>query len=209
MGEAGRRRRDAAVLDARQPVRRRAASRCRPGCFAGDDGRRTMCRARRRGGPDRELAGGGDGRVRPVEGERAPAPRIAVRAGESVRAGEPVGTADATPAHAGLHLGIRLASDPFGYVDPLRFLPHDHAPPLDPAPPPRGDRRRRVAPPPPAAPASRPVAEPTSPLPAWPAWAGAAVLLTGAASGTTLRRRQARTRHRRAAASQLRSRGAG
>jgi hypothetical protein len=88
----------------------------------------------------------------PVRARRA-------RAGRPVRAGDVVGTvgrgargADATGAaaspdggraHAGLHLGVRRAGNPFGYVDPAPLLAAA-PPPLGPAPPPS---RRPARPP--------------------------------------------------------------
>jgi murein DD-endopeptidase MepM/ murein hydrolase activator NlpD len=107
-----------------------------------------------------------------------PLDRITVREGMRIGAGDPVGTAGRSPAHAGLHLGVRRASDPDGYVDPLRFF---HAaspvPPAGPPPkPPRSRGRREDPTPPPArpapmgrvAPAARPVpaARPAPPGPA-------------------------------------------
>jgi hypothetical protein len=124
--------------------------------------------------------------------------------------------------HAGLHVGVRRAGERFGYVDPLRFFgasppgappipragPRRHPPP---AAVPRGGRSPRPVPAPRAAPA--PVGDPLrAPMPVgvrvfvptgaralapWPAWAGLALLLLGAAGGGVrigVRRRRARVR---------------
>ena len=52
---------------------------------------------------------------------------LGVRRSASVDEGDPIGTlgrsGDAEWAQPYLHLGVRLTSDPNGYVDPLRFLP--------------------------------------------------------------------------------------
>lgn len=61
-----------------------------------------------------------------------PLAAISVRAGARVRAGEPVGRLGSTPGHTGLHLGVRRATDPFGYVDPIPLI-HGTRPPLAPA----------------------------------------------------------------------------
>ena len=142
---------------------------------------------------------------------------IAVRAGDRVVAGAPIAAvATALPGHAGLHLGVRRASDRLGYVDPAPLLrePPPHVPPIGPSTTPR-----RIASPPPhpvpsspdprpaplpsavparaapragsspagsAAPAARPALAP------WPAWAGLALLLAGAAGAGTARVRRAR-----------------
>ena len=87
---------------------------------------------------------------------------IAVHAGAAVRAGAPIGTLAA--GHHGLHLGVRVEADPFGYVDPLALLPAANRP-LPPVAVRRG-RPRRIRVPPRAAPlrvrapARPPVAEP-------------------------------------------------
>jgi Peptidase family M23 len=128
-----------------------------------------------------------------------PLDRILARLGARVGAGEPVGTAGRVASHAGLHLGVRRAGDPDGYVDPLRFLDHA-APPLAGPPPlpaarelPRAPAPRavpaapRAAPAPravPAAPSAAPAGRPVAP---WPVWAGLAVLLLAAAGGARLR----------------------
>ena len=125
-----------------------------------------------------------------------PLRHLAVRAGEHVVAGAPIGAVATAAGHAGLHLGVRRAHDRLGYVDPASLL---RAPPR-PAPP-AGPRARpgRSAPPPPrpaplpsaapAAPASR---AGSSPLAPWPAWAGLALLLAGAAGAGTARVRRTR-----------------
>jgi Peptidase family M23 len=129
---------------------------------------------------------------------------IAVRPRAHVAAGERLGLLGTSSAHAGLHLGVRRAGDPFGYVNPLRFLPIGRAPP---ASPPLFTARGRdlgPAPPPAAAPTALPRAAAAAPpraaagspvraLAPWPAWAGLALLLSGAmAGGMRLRRRRAR-----------------
>ena len=123
---------------------------------------------------------------------------VAVRAGAHVVTGAPIGTVGTVPGHTGLHLGMRRASDRFGYVDPAQLLhePPRHAPPVGP----RTSARRHLPPPPhpaplPFAPVPRPAPLPTaaravsrpgsSPathrprtgLAPWPAWAGLALLL--------------------------------
>jgi hypothetical protein len=52
-----------------------------------------------------------------------PLASVAVHRGQPVTAGAAVGVLAASSAHAGLHLGVRLAADRLGYVDPMRFLP--------------------------------------------------------------------------------------
>ncbi len=141
-----------------------------------------------------------------------PLASVAVRRGAHVRAGRLVGTAAGSGPHAGIHLGVRRASDRFGYVDPLRFLPRTH--PWTPVAP-RGGRPRRgraatapaaapapartlaalapAAPPAPArtlAPRLAPAAPPVAP---WPVWAGAALMLAGAATGGVVRVRARRS----------------
>ena len=66
---------------------------------------------------------------------------LGVRRSASVAEGDPIGTlgrsGDAEWAQPYLHLGVRLTSDPNGYVDPLRFLPpRSVAAPPAPAPAP-------------------------------------------------------------------------
>ena len=66
---------------------------------------------------------------------------LGVRRNASVAEGDPIGTlgrsGDAEWAQPYLHLGVRLTSDPNGYVDPLRFLPpRSVAAPPAPAPAP-------------------------------------------------------------------------
>src|SRR3954453_12377486 len=51
-----------------------------------------------------------------------PLARVAVHAGQYVAPGTRLGTLGVSPAHHGLHLGVRRAGDPFGYVDPLPLL---------------------------------------------------------------------------------------
>jgi Peptidase family M23 len=125
-----------------------------------------------------------------------PLARVAVRVGEAVGRGSPIGTAAPSRAHAGLHLGVRREGHRFGYVDPLRFLESvRHPPPLVPGPPRLGPAPRARAPVlrrtefrsgpagsklaptadsnPAPEPASYPGAAP------WPAWLGLALVLGG------------------------------
>jgi hypothetical protein len=134
-----------------------------------------------------------------------PLRELAVRAGERVVPGTTVGTAGASDGHEGIHLGVRRTADPRGYVDPAPLL---RTPPR-PAPPaaPRAVARRTASPPPqPApspwspAPGTAPAASPastaagtgSSPLAPWPAWAGLALLLAGAAGAGAARRSRTR-----------------
>jgi murein DD-endopeptidase MepM/ murein hydrolase activator NlpD len=138
-----------------------------------------------------------------------PLATFAVRAGERVREGTPLGTLAPSRDHRGLHVGVRRAGDPFGYVDPLRFLPDAGGPPVTLAPPggevprvgPAGDGR--PAPPvsarPPAlvsAPAPPGVRVPSVRPPApWPVWIGLALALLGAVGrGVRVRARNRRAR---------------
>jgi hypothetical protein len=79
----------------------------------------------------------------------------AVSRGDVVAEGATVGaigdSEDPVTRAPHVHLGARVASDPQGYLDPLRFLPHRPvaAPPAAPAPPP--------------APVAAPVAKPAAP----------------------------------------------
>src|SRR5919199_5796145 len=93
-----------------------------------------------------------------------PLARIDVRRGAHVDAGARVGASGRSRIHAGVHLGIRRAGDPEGYVDPLQFLPAARRwPPVGPPPATRELRRRpRVGPGPRMAPAPRP-----APAPRW------------------------------------------
>ncbi|MEA2291250.1 MAG: hypothetical protein QOF17_270 [Solirubrobacteraceae bacterium] len=118
-----------------------------------------------------------------------PLSRIVVRRGDAVRAGDAIGLAGRSRLHAGLHLGVRAARARAGsgYVDPLRFLTAAHRPPPPAAPVgPRRPRRMASAHAPPA-PAPAPPALAGTPasraLAPWPAWAGLALLLAGAAGG--------------------------
>lgn len=135
---------------------------------------------------------------------------IEVRRGAVVPAGAPLGRLGGSRDHAGLHLGVRRAGDRFGYVDPMRFLGGERRlpPPLITVAP----RGGRLGPAPPPAPAPAPAAAPaparaavptamaapariaaaTHPygaearvraLAPWPAWAGLALLLSGAIGG--------------------------
>lgn len=121
-----------------------------------------------------------------------PLRELAVRTGERVPAGATLATAARSREHAGLHLGVRRASDRRGYIDPAPLLrsPPRHAPPAAP----RAIARRLIPPPPhpaplPSTPAPPRAAPPTRAAPAtspgsspapWPAWAGLALLLAGA-----------------------------
>src|SRR5262245_47197720 len=104
---------------------------------------------------------------------------VAVKRTAAVREGDPVGTlgtsGEAEWAVPYVHLGVRLASDPNGYVDPERLLPPRPAPtaasPQPPAPPPAADPAP-VAAPAPQAPEKR---KPPSPAPAAPREAPAPV----------------------------------
>ena len=83
---------------------------------------------------------------------------IAVKKGDVVREGAVVGSIgpSGTAEHEApyVHLGVRVESDPNGYLDPLAFLP----PRASPAPPP----------PPPPAPSPQPQPAPPAPQPAPP-----------------------------------------
>ena len=132
----------------------------------------------------------------------------------TVRAGAEIGTAARARGHDGLHLGVREASDPLGYVAPALQSAPPPAPPATPRPKPR-----RPTPPPPhpaplpsaplprAAPLPRPAPRPqaapqpgptpahhpgSSPLAPWPAWAGLALLLAGATGAGAAKRARKR-----------------
>ena len=133
------------------------------------------------------------------------------RAGRAVHARDIVGFV-AGGSHAGLHLGVRRAGDPLGYLDPAPLLAAS-APPLGPAPPPPSARRPpgRAGPRPPggagagasvpvAAAPAQPAAAPASDVATmapWPVWAGLALVLLGAV-GTAGRRGRRRRAARRA-----------
>jgi hypothetical protein len=146
----------------------------------------------------------------------------AVRAGDRVPAGAPLGTVRRARGHEGLHLGVRTASDRLGYVDPAPLL-RDRRPPTLPVAPRAIARRPAPAPPRPAplpsarraaplprtgrraaplprgtAPAHHPGSSPLAP---WPAWAGLALLLAGATGAGAAKR----ARKRRAALAQPRA----
>ena len=114
---------------------------------------------------------------------------IAVTRSAAVAEGAAVGTigpsGEAEHGEGYVHLGVRVADDPNGYLDPLAFLPgREVAPP--PAPGPRGDVEAPEAPPPPPAPVTAPAPAPApaeeappapvapTPAPAEPAFAPAA-----------------------------------
>jgi murein DD-endopeptidase MepM/ murein hydrolase activator NlpD len=65
---------------------------------------------------------------------------VTVRKGDAVAEGATVGTLEVVEG-AYVHLGIRVSSDPQGYVDPLSFLPARTA--AGGAPPPRPSHRGR------------------------------------------------------------------
>jgi Peptidase family M23 len=116
-----------------------------------------------------------------------PLARVRVPRGARVRAGARIGTLARSRDHAGLHLGVRRASDRFGYVDPVPLLA---APPRPvPAAPPR------IVWPRPAPPRfDAPPRSEVRVLAPWPAWLGLAVLLAGAVGGGVrlgVRRRRA------------------
>jgi Peptidase family M23 len=135
-----------------------------------------------------------------------PLASVAVRRGAQVRAGRFIGTTAGGGAHSGIHLGVRRASDRFGYVDPLRLLPREH--PWVPVAPPAGRARRGHrapesvgapaplllrAPVPVPVRASAPRLAPAEPTVApWPVWAGTALMLAGAATGGVVRVRARR-----------------
>jgi Peptidase family M23 len=74
-----------------------------------------------------------------------PLATITARLGARLSAGAPIGTAAPSRAHDGIHLGVRRAGDPFGYVDPLRFIhPGAQRPPAGPPATPRRPPRRRA-----------------------------------------------------------------
>ena len=76
-----------------------------------------------------------------------PARLDAVRKGDVVREGAVVGSIgpSGTPEHEAtyVHLGIRVATDPHGYIDPLTLLP-PRAAPAPPPPPHRSRHRARL-----------------------------------------------------------------
>jgi hypothetical protein len=128
-------------------------------------------------------------------------PLATIAARGSVARGAVIGTAGASSAHEGLHLGVRRDGTRFGYVDPLSLL----APRSPPAPLGREPRAGRRAPPPivrspprtvraprttRAARIVRPPGPASLPLAPWPAWLGLALVLAGAG----LRARRVRTR---------------
>jgi murein DD-endopeptidase MepM/ murein hydrolase activator NlpD len=134
-----------------------------------------------------------------------PLSTILVHRGAEVSTRTRLGLLARSPAHRGLHLGIRRDGARLGYVDPLPFFtPH----PTGPSPLGRAPRGR---PTPPAAPAPvRPVAAPPARVAApnglapWPAWAGLALALAGLGVGAW-RRGSARGEPRLAGAAVVRS----
>jgi hypothetical protein len=140
-----------------------------------------------------------------------PLAELTTRAGATVPPGARIGTAARGRSHAGLHLGVRRANNPLGYVDPaplIRAQPR----PAPPAGPHVRPRRPAQAPPHPEplplraasrhaagrAPltAPAPAATGSSPVAPWPVWAGLALLLAGAAGAGTTRARRTRARRR-------------
>jgi Peptidase family M23 len=114
----------------------------------------------------------------------------------SVAEGAPVGTigpsGEAEHAEPYVHLGVRVRSDPHGYVDPLTLLPKERArPPVAPPPPPPVPAPVQPAPPAPAPEAPErqeaqqpreregraPVAEPPAPVTARSDLAGVPLLV--------------------------------
>jgi hypothetical protein len=109
-----------------------------------------------------------------------------VRAGRRTGVGEAVGR---VRGRNGLHLGVRRAGDPFGYVDPAPLLARRRPAPPPLAPPGRASPPR-LRPVPRAAP--RAPAGTAVPLAPWPAWGGLTLVLVGASA----RRRVTRVRSR-------------
>jgi len=158
-----------------------------------------------------------------------PLAHISARLGSHVAAGALLGTAGRSSAHKGIHLGVRRAGDPPGYVDPVRLIrAAPRIPRFGPVAAPRGSQERRGGPARPATPpatrlatpaltparvraAPRPAsaAAPSRPLAPWPVWAGlGAALLAAAGSGVRLRGRWVRTRPRTTARAALAPAGA-
>ena len=109
--------------------------------------------------------------------------RTRVRRGAAIPVGIPIGTLGRPGL---LHLGARVATRRFGYLDPLTLIGDAAGPPLL-APPPRRTTSRRWSAPsgsPQTAPDRRPA--PAPPL----AWLGAALAGIGAGLGSTLRTRR-------------------
>jgi hypothetical protein len=135
-----------------------------------------------------------------------PMAAVSVRAGRRVAPGARLGTLGTSRTHGGLHLGVRRAGDPFGYVDPLPFLRAARPPlsiPLPLAAPPRRAPPLRASPPPAAPRPARPPAGVRVPSPRglapWPVWLGLALVLFGACGGGVrwrLRARRVRARAR-------------
>lgn len=113
--------------------------------------------------------------------------RLAVRKGATARTGSPVGRLG---ADGELHLGARLATRRFGYLDPLALIEDTTSTPPALAPPPR-----RSAPRAPSRPRASRAAQPDTPRGAPPlAWLGVALAGAGAGLGTTIRLRRASRR---------------
>src|SRR4051812_37877498 len=103
-----------------------------------------------------------------------PLATLSVRPGTRVHAGTRIGTLGRAAGHAGLHLGVRRAGDPFGYVDPAPMLTRRPRVGPPPVPRPRVLPRSRVPPP---RVGFRPRA--VRVLAPWPAWLGLGLLLAG------------------------------
>lgn len=119
-----------------------------------------------------------------------PLTRVVVHTGARADAGDRVGQVE---GRKGLHLGVRHAGDPFGYIDPAPLLVRER-PPLPPLTAPRARPRRPVvARPRPVVPRAAPAPAPSAtPVAPWPAWAGLALAL----GGVRLRQRSRRARPR-------------
>jgi Peptidase family M23 len=140
-----------------------------------------------------------------------PLAELATRRGASVATGASLGRT--APGHPGLHIGVRRAGDPWGYVDPLAALPHLRAGPAGAPPlvaPPRAARPRGAPPPsdpPRGAPRAAPrprgsPADPIAPRPArlpWTAYLGAGLLAAAVPAVPLARRRRRRVALRAAA----------
>jgi hypothetical protein len=140
-----------------------------------------------------------------------PLAMIGPRVDAHISAGDPIGTADSASAHDGIHVGVRLATESNGYVDPLRFIrrtPPTVIPVMGPATAPRArtpepriaaprhDRTTAAAPSRSAVRVAAPRDRPLAPWPAWAAVAGLLLAVTTRGIGRRARRRRnpARTR---------------
>lgn len=109
-----------------------------------------------------------------------PLAAIAVRAGERVRAGAPLGRLGTLRGHAGLHLGVRRAGDRLAYVDPLPLL-RARRPPAHPV------ARRGPRPTTPPRATTPPLARPAGAQVRAPLHAAPPPLRTSAPSGASVR----------------------